>query len=336
LLAALVVIAPTLPAAAQAPPSPPQVASLGTCTLASGAKVPDCRVAYRTFGRSNSQRSNTVLFPTWLFGRSEDLMIFFGPNAIADTTRFYVVLVDALGNGNSSSPSNTPGGRAAFDGLTVGDMVESQHRLLTEKLGLRHVHAIMGISMGGMQSLEWGVRYPAFSDILVPMMGSPRVPAHDRLMWATILDAIRDGQRSQMPKDSLMFRVARLGALFLRTPAGLNERGVARVTQDVAEDAQASMGWDPDDYAAQLQAIRRHDISLRFGGDIERAAKEIRARTLIVFSPDDHMVTPGPVVEFARLIGAETLSVPSNCGHVTFGCEEGRRIGPVVREFLTR
>jgi homoserine O-acetyltransferase len=263
-------------------------------------------------------------------------MMFFGPNGIADTTRFYVILVDALGNGNSSSPSNTPGARAAFDDLTIGDMVESQHRLLTEKLGLRHVHAIMGISMGGMQSLEWAVRHPTFADVVIPMMGSPRVPAHDRLLWATILDAIRDGQRSQMSKDSLMFRVARLGALFLRTPAGLNERGVAGVTQDVADDAKSSMSWDPDDYAAQLQAIKRHDISLSFGGDLTRAAKEVRARTLIVFSPDDHMVTPGPVAEFARLIGAETLSVPSNCGHVTFGCEDGKRIAPLVREFLTR
>ena len=193
----------------------------------------------------------------------------------------------------------------------------------------------MGISMGGMQTLEWAVRHPAFADVIVPMMGSPRVPAHDKLMWETALGLIRDGQRAGTPKDSLMFRLARLEALFLHTPAGLNERGVVGVNQDVAEEKQAFMSWDSDDHAAQLGAIMRHDISLSFGGDLTRAAKQVRARALVVFSPDDHMVTPGPVADFARLIGAETLSVPSNCGHTTFFCE-GKRIGTVVREFLAR
>ena len=335
LLATFVGIAPIYPVIAQAPPAPPRIASLGTCTLSSGAKIENCRVAYRTFGRLNPQRSNAVLFLTWLFGRSDDHVVFLGPDALADTTRFYVLLVDALGDGNSSSPSNTPGPRAVFDDLTIADMVESQRRLLTEKLGLNHVHAIMGISMGGMQTLEWAVRHPTFADVIVPMMGSPRVPAHDKLMWETALGVIRDGQKAGMPKDSLMFRLARLEALFLHTPSGLNERGVVGVDQDVADEKQAFMTWDSDDQAAQLRAIIRHDVSLPFGGDLTRAAKQVRARALVVFSPDDHMVTPGPVADFARLLGAQTLSLPNSCGHTTLSCD-AKRVGAVVREFLAR
>src|SRR6267378_2195566 len=103
-----------------APPAPPAtVASLGTCRLASGATIENCRLAYRTFGRLNAARTNAVLIPTWLLGRSEDWIGMVGENGWVDTTRFFAVVVDAFANGRSSSPSNTAGGRAAFRDLTI-------------------------------------------------------------------------------------------------------------------------------------------------------------------------------------------------------------------------
>jgi len=119
--------------AAQGPP-PPKIAQLGTCTFASGATVRDCRIAYRTFGRLNATRTNGVLIPTWLLGRSEDWISLLGPEGLVDTTRFYAILVDAFGNGRSSSPSNSnPADRSAFRDLTIGDMVEAQRRLAASR-----------------------------------------------------------------------------------------------------------------------------------------------------------------------------------------------------------
>src|SRR5688500_2177560 len=145
----------TPPLGAQPPVTPlppPRVAALGACRLASGAAVPDCRVAYRTFGRLAAARDNVVLVPTFFAGRSEDHLFMLG--AYVDTTRYHVVIADALADGHSSSPSNTPGGDALFARLTVGDMVETQHRLLTEHLGVRHLRAVVGISMGGFAAFE--------------------------------------------------------------------------------------------------------------------------------------------------------------------------------------
>src|SRR6267142_163295 len=138
------------------PPPPPRatIASLGTCRLASGATIENCRIAYRTFGRLNAARTNAVLIPTWLLGRSEDWIGMVGPNGWVDTTRFFTIVVDAFANGRSSSPSNTAGGRAAFLDLTIADMVDAQHRLVVEVLKLPRLHAVHGISMGGMQAFE--------------------------------------------------------------------------------------------------------------------------------------------------------------------------------------
>lgn len=92
---------------AQSPP-PPAIAALGTCPLESGDSLPHCRVLYRTFGVLSPARDNVVLIPTWLGGRSADWIPLLGPKGLVDTTGFFVVVVDALGNGVSSSPSNSP------------------------------------------------------------------------------------------------------------------------------------------------------------------------------------------------------------------------------------
>ena len=322
---------------AQAPLPAPRVAALGECRLASGATIPDCRIAYREFGTPNADRTNTVLLPTWLLGRSDDWLMLLGTDGLVDTARYFVVVVDALGDGYSSSPSNTaPNARAVFADLTIGDMVESQYRLLTERLRIRRLRAVVGFSMGGMQAIEWAVRYPGFVDKVVPIAGSPRVGAFDRLLWTAMLTEIEDAHRSRSPADTVWSRLAHLEMLFLRTPAGLNAKGGDSIARDVAANArELRQSWDLEDHAAQLRAIRRYDVALRYGGDVTRAAAEVRARMLAVYSWDDHMVTAGPVAEFARLVRADTLSLRSPCGHVMMFCERGT-VAAAVRAFIAQ
>ena len=207
-------------AAGAQPAPPPRVATLDACRLASGATIPDCRVAYRTYGRLAPARDNVVLVPTFFAGRSEDHLFMLG--AYVDTTRHHVVVVDALGDGHSASPSNARPA-SAFDALAIGDMVDAQYRLLTEHLGVRRLRAVVGISMGGFQALDWAVRYPGFADAVVAVVGSPRPTPHDVLVY----DAMRAAAEAGLDQAS------RVEALVMRTPRFYNDSGRAYVARSV-------------------------------------------------------------------------------------------------------
>lgn len=325
------------PLAAQAPPPPPKIAQLGTCTFASGATVRDCRIAYRTFGRLNAARTNGVLVPTWLLGRSEDWLPLLGTETLIDTTRFYAILVDAFGNGRSSSPSNSnPADRAAFRDLTIGDMVEAQHRFVVDNLRLPRLHAVMGISMGGFQSFEWAVRYPDFMDVVIPIVGSPRIGSFDHAVWSSVLSELRNSRAHGMTDDSTWTQLARIMTIVGSTPRAINDSSAAVIDRHTVRGASwMRQNWALEDFEAQVVAVLRHDVSNRFGGNLARAATQVRAPMLIAYSWDDHMVTAEAAVEFAKYVKADTLSVDTKCGHGLPGCES-KTLFPVVRRFLER
>jgi len=142
----------------------------GDLLLESGARVERCGVSWVEHGIEDPGGERTILGCTAIGATHHRLDFLIGPGRALDTTRFRIVVVDALGNGLSTSPSNSatqagPG----FPRFTIGDMVAAQHRLLVERLGLRRVHAVIGASMGGMQALEWGVRHPGFCARIVAM-----------------------------------------------------------------------------------------------------------------------------------------------------------------------
>ncbi len=314
-------------------------AELGDFKLESGEVILDCRVGYRTFGALNSDRSNAVLFPTWASGTTGQLASNFGPGRLVDTSKYYVVAVDALGNGVSSSPSNSrrqP--RMKFPRFTVGDMVNTQHALLTRVLGLRHVRAVVGISMGGMQTFQWLVARPEFMDLGVPVVGSPRLAPYDLLLWQAQVDAImndpewRGGEYERNPARSAEYE---FGALLLTTPEEFNRRMTREKLFKELEQAKAAKGFDANDKIRQDQAMMSLDVSGEFGGSMERAAAAVRAKVLVVVAARDHVVTPGPAVEFARLLKAELLTLEGDCGHLAPGCES-QKVNPAVAQFLRR
>jgi homoserine O-acetyltransferase len=102
------------------------------------------------------------------------------------------------------------------------------------------------------------------------------------------------------------------------------------IAQKSAERIQRN---DPYDWAAQLRAMIDHDVTQPFGGALERTAGEVEAEVLVVAAEQDHMVTPGPVLEFAEYLDAETLILDGDCGHLAPGCEL-KQMQEAVREFL--
>lgn len=166
-------------------------AGFGDFKLHDGGVIHEFSMGYRTMGKLNSSRSNAVLWPTWIGGQSLDLLPFIGPGNVIDTNNYFVVLVDAIGNGISSSPSNSKRQPLMkYPQFTIRDMVEAEHLLCTNVLHLSHLHAVVGSSMGAMQTFEWVVAYPDFMDIGIPMSGSPQSTSFDKLFWTAQIDAV--------------------------------------------------------------------------------------------------------------------------------------------------
>lgn len=316
-----------------------QFADLGDLKLVSGEVLRDCRIGYRTFGKADSNRSNVILFLTWAGGTTEQLSGAIGPGKLADSSRYYVIAVDALSNGVSSSPSNsTAQPRMHFPKITIRDMVESQYRLLTEKLGIHHVMAVMGISMGGMQTFQWMVSYPEFMDKAIPIVGSPRLAAYDFVLWQAQIDSIMNDKSwngGDYNESPARVSNAEFGALVLTTPQHYNAETTREKALQSFSAAKSDSAFDANNHIRQDQAMMALDVSEPFGGSMEKAASAVKAKVLIVVAVQDHTVTPGPAMEFGKLIRAELLTVNNECGHQLTSCENDRVVS-AVSEFLQK
>jgi homoserine O-acetyltransferase/O-succinyltransferase len=305
-----------------------RMATIGDLMLENGQILRNCRVGYRTWGTLDPAKTNAILVPTWLGGTSDSLGVWIGAGKLYDTAHYYVIAVDALGDGVSSSPSNSseqPG--ADFPHYSVRDMVHSQYELVTRTLHLTHLFAVSGISMGGMQTFQWIVSYPDFVAKAVPIFGTPRQTAYDLLLWKTELDLIDSLKDNPHPTPSVLKAIAGIQALELRTPAWI----ASHVTRDslaaFQHDEEAAIErLDMRDYASQLRAMIDHDIYRNPPGSPELAARTIKAWMLVVVTDQDHMVNPAPAIQLARVTRSEILMLAGDCGHLATGCEQARLV----------
>lgn len=302
--------------------------SVGDFKLQNGQTIPDCKVTYRTFGKLNADKSNVILIPTWYNGRSEDLARFMGPGRLVDDNVYYVVVVDALGNGSSSSPSNHSSLRGnSFPAITIRDMVETQHQLLTKHLGIQRVHAVIGISMGGMQAYEWMSAYPGFMKKAVPIVATPQMTEKDIQLWTSHFKIFarpgggvdvgtgEDGEEISaegQPKKTMLEQMM----------------GMARQGMDMYRRFT-----DPFNPLKQFEAIRTHSIARPFGNSLAAAGKEIQVPFLAVIASKDTAVSPDTPRDFSASLSMPILELDSDCGHSAFKCEH-YTIGAAVAKFL--
>ena len=197
--------------------------------------------------------------------------------------------------------------------------VDPRSRL--QRLGITHLKAVMGISMGGIQTFQWMVSYPYFMEEAIPMLGAPRLAPYSLLHLKLGMDLImasaawRGGNYD--PRDPpAAIASTELADLLLWTPEYVDShQDRAQLLRRVAASARSTVGHDANDKIRQTQALLKHDVSAAFGGSMPAAAAAVHARTLIVVAKSDHLVTPGPALEFARLMNSRTLVLQDACGH---------------------
>lgn len=301
----------------------------------SGERLPELRIHYRVLGHpqpnGRGEITNGVLVLHGTTGsggqfiRPEFAGELFGQGQLLDAERFCIVLPDGIGHGQSSKPSD--GLHARFPHYGYRDMIEAQHRLLTEGLKINHLRVVMGTSMGGMHTWLWGELHPDFMDALVPLASLPtQISGRNRVWRRAIIDAIRNdsdwnnGEYKAQPKE---LRTA-LDVLYFMGSNPIQRQKEARTLKktdelldayqdsamkshdanDVLYALQSSEDYDP---APALESIKAPLLAINFSDDLinppelgilEREIKRVpQGRALLM-----------PATEATRGHGTHTLA----------------------------
>jgi homoserine O-acetyltransferase len=311
------------------PNDPPhRLYQMGDFKLESGNVIKDFTISYVTHGTLNAKKSNAILMVTAIGGNHHRIDFLIGAGKALDTDKFFIVATDAIGNGLTTSPSNSKTQHGPdFPHFTIRDMVQSQSMLL-EHLGITHVVAIVGASMGGMQTLQWGVSHPTFMDGLVALTPMARtapwsIAVNEACRKALMSDpAFQGGYYQKQPEMGWRLRADFQQVLLTQTPEGLKARfpeplDVLPWIKSV-EDAMVASGADANDWIAQSWAYDHHNVGTTpgFNGDYMKALQSIKAKTLLMNAPGDLYNPTDEAIEAAKLIpDARYVQIPSLQGH---------------------
>jgi homoserine O-acetyltransferase len=267
----------------------------------SGETLPELRMHYATFGTpvrdANGRVTNAVLLLHGTTGSGGHFLapqfagVLFGPGQLLDVTRYYVILPDNIGHGESSKPSD--GMHAHFPQYDYDDMVAAQHELLEKGLGVNHLRLILGTSMGCMHSWVWGETYPDFMDALMPLACQPvEIAGRNRIWRKMVIDGIREdpdwknGEYTAQPWGAL-----KIGAEMFYIAAGsalqMQKNLPTRDATDAAERdyvKRFSADHDANDLLYALNASRNYDPSPQL--------EKITVPVMFVNSADDFINPP--------------------------------------------
>jgi homoserine O-acetyltransferase/O-succinyltransferase len=298
LLLSLPVLSPQV--LAHTPQQPPhQLYNEGDLKLESGEAIKDFAISYVTHGTLNVAKSNAILMVTAISGNHHRLDFMIGPGKALDTDKYFIICTDAIANGLTTSPSNSKAQpRMQFPKFAIRDMVESQYRLVKEKLGIEHLVAVIGPSMGGMQTLQWGVSHPELMDALVAIVPLAKTPAWNVAVLEASRKAImqdaawKDGNYETPPEHGIRLWRDIVSLLAARTPDMYSAQfkdGIDVLPWMEAQESAMMKAFDANDWIYQTWAYERHDVGTTpgFNGDTAKALASIKAKTLILTGSKD-------------------------------------------------
>ena len=286
--------------------------------------LPELRLGYSTVGAPTGE---PVLVLHGTAGSAASMLNpafageLFGPGQPLDASKYFIILPDSIGAGQSSKPSD--GLKTKFPKYNYDDAVEAQYRLLTEHLGVKHIRVVIGNSMGGMQTWIWGTKYPGFMDALVPLASQPsEMSSRNWMMRRLIIDSIRNdptwqgGNYTQQPPSaqfaSVFFGIATNGGSLAYYKAAPTRE---KADQLLNQRLKAPFTADANDQIYQWESSNDYNASPQ----LERT----EAAVLAINSADDERNPPETGVmdkEIKRLKNARYFLIPASyqtAGHGT-------------------
>lgn len=287
IVAALLIVG-TCPALAEFPEPQSGNYVIENFEFESGEVLPEMNVSYMTIG---DPAGAPVLITHGTTGSGKSMLgekfadNLYGPGQPLDAEKYFLILVDAIGAGDSSKPSD--GMRAKFPEQTLKDMVNAQKMLLTDHLGIERLHVKIGFSMGGMLTWTWLTEYPDFMDGGVPIASLPGPMAgRNWMMRRMVIDAVRDdpewkgGNYEEQP-PMLQYMSAWFGLATSNGNLRLQKLGATREMADaVVDDKKENQKvGDANDTMYMWNASRNFDPTPKLG--------DITAKVLLILSQDD-------------------------------------------------
>jgi len=175
-------------------PDTAEVASLGRFKFESGETISDLKVSYVTYGKLNAARDNAILSLQHFAGDHHDNDFLIGPGKALDPDKYFIIATDFLGNSRlrqdlTTGPTNS-GLKMHFPRITARDWINADYKLVKEYLGIDHVVAAIGASIGGINAYQLAVSHPEFVTSIIPMGASPRTNAQTRLALHHVKEVI--------------------------------------------------------------------------------------------------------------------------------------------------
>jgi homoserine O-acetyltransferase len=307
------------------------VFAAGDVVLQCGRTFRDMRLAYKTFGTLNADRSNVILYPTSYSAQHRDIEFMVSEGGALDPSKYFIVIVNLFGNGLSSSPSNTPwpdvGSRYPL--VTVFDAVQVQRRMLREVFGIERLKLVYGWSMGAMQAYHWAALFPQAVERIAGVCGAARCAPRNHVFIegaASALradPALRDGLFEEVPVRGLR-AMGRVYAGWALSQTFYRQELWRTLGAASLEDFMVS-GWetnfarrDPLDLLAQFRTWQHGDIAANalYGGDLPKALAAIEAQVLLM--PGDHDLyfqVDDNRLELEHLKRGTLMPIPSVWGH---------------------
>ena len=323
----------------------------------SGVVIPQAKIVYGTYGHLNAAKDNVVLLPSHYMATHHGYEWLIGPGRALDTTRLFLVATELFGNGHSSSPSNTPeplhGPR--FPVTTIRDNVAAVKALLARDLGVTHLRAIIGFSMGAQQAFQWAVSEPTFADRIVATSGTAKTYPHGvvrlegQIAALTADPVFANGDYVAPPTRGLeAFAVVWTGWLFgqewWRRELWRAGSPPGTTFEQVLNNYRTHFipGADANDLILQMRTWERHDVGTTpgFGGDVEKALRSIRVPLLYMPSETDLYFPVGDARYEAQFIPTVTLRpIPSLWGHTAGAASnpaDAKFLNDTIASFLAR